>query len=262
MDKAHVRAQVLKGLGGFFSLVVGVLVALAADAWWQDRDAAARTRVYLEMLRGDLVATASLIKQGAAMDQKAAENAARMANALLAADSWERVPADVTPYFEYDQTWFRTGTMNALLSTGDINHIESDALRAAIVRYNGELEEVQQALGTIQTAIWNNAADYIRQERALFETVKDHSHRRRLTGLLPPAALRTFELSEIRRRPEIQAAFRLHAIAAGNRIFHLQRAAKTVDELIVLLDQELGARPPEPVANPAETPPIVPAANQ
>jgi hypothetical protein len=255
MDRAHLRTQVLRWSGGFVSLVVGVLLALAADAWWQEREAARRTRVYLEMLRTDLRGTASLIQQNLAFNQKAAENAARMANALLAADTWDRLPKDVTPYFEYDQTtWFNTGTIGALLSTGDINNIRSDVLRSAIVRYAGELESIRGELTTIQTFIWNNVSEYTRHERALFESSKDPVHRRRLMSMLPPAALRSFELSEIRKHPEIQAAFRLHAVAVGNRVAHLQRAAKPVNELIALLDRELGPPPDGPTLLPEPKP--------
>lgn len=234
------RSSLLRGLGGFVTLVAGVLLALAADAWWQGHEAQARTRVYLQMLRTDLHETADHIDRGLAFDSTAALNAAVMANALLVADSWEAVPATVTPYFEYDGTWFRMGTMTALLSTGDINNIRSDSLRSAIVRLTGKLEDLQVKLNATQTAIWSNVADYTRAERTLFESTDDRSTRRRLTQLAPADALRLFDLAAIRRYPEIQASFRLHAIAVANRSGFLQDARAPVDSIIDLLDRELG----------------------
>ena len=235
------RSRLVRGLSSFVTLVIGVLLALAADAWWQGLEAHARTRTYLDMLRADLQETANSIDEGVTLDSVAALNAARMANALLVADSWEAVPASVTPYFEYDGTWFRTGTMSALLSTGDINNIRSDSLRSAIVRYAGQIDDIQKKLSTIQSSVWSNVADYTKEERALFESTNDRGVRRQLTGVVVADALRLFDLSVIRRHPQLQASFRLHAIAAANREALLRNARSPLEELIRLLDQELSA---------------------
>ncbi len=45
-----------QALVGFLAIVVGVFVALAAEAWWQDREEAALERDHLELLAQELVA--------------------------------------------------------------------------------------------------------------------------------------------------------------------------------------------------------------
>jgi hypothetical protein len=46
--------RIVGAAGGFIVIVVGVMVALAADAWWEDREADERRVAYLHALQADL----------------------------------------------------------------------------------------------------------------------------------------------------------------------------------------------------------------
>lgn len=235
------RARITRAVASLVTIIVGVLMALAANAWWEGRHERTRGHIYLEMLRVDLEATDSLIDASLAQDRRTLDSSQRMAEVLLAGSSWSQLPQSVKPHFGLDDAWFRTGTVTALLATGDINNIRSDTLRSALVRYADEVNFIRSSLSRTETASWANVRDYVRAEEELFQTARDPDLKRRLVAMSSDEALRSFDLRRIREHPGIAAAFRLHAITVANRMEVLQQSKAPVEELLRLLDDELGA---------------------
>lgn len=233
-------SRVARALTGLVTIIVGVIIALAANAWWQGREDRARIHGYLEMLRVDLHATDSLIDESIAQDWRSMTDSRSMAETLVSGRSWAQLPDSVNPHFGSDDAWFRTGTVNALLATGDINHIRSVALRSALVRYADEVDEIRNALSRVEAASWSNVDDWLMVKQELIEASGDENLRRHAMGMSDAEVLRSFDLRRIRRYPRIAATFEIHANAMSNRIEVLRMAKGPVEDLLRLLDQELG----------------------
>lgn len=233
-------SRAAQAVGSLVTIIVGVILALAANAWWQNRQDRARIHGYLEMVRVDLRATDSLIDKAIAEDERSADASQRMVNTLLSARSWAALPESADPHFGIDDVWFRTGTVDALLSTGDINNVGSVTLRSALVRYVDEVDQIRSSLRQVETAAWSNTRAYQRAEQELIATAGTEALRRRASGLPVVQILRSFSLAQVRRYPQITAAFQLHNIAMANRIEILKNAKAPVESLLGLLDRQLG----------------------
>ena len=118
-------------------VVAGVLIALALNAWWGARQDRATEQSYLRQLAADLVETERVI----------ADTEARLATPewatgelLRAFKSPERPPRDSLVRWLVDYGRLRvalpvTGTIEALIATGDLALVRDDSLRTAITAY-------------------------------------------------------------------------------------------------------------------------------
>jgi hypothetical protein len=121
-------------------VVFGVLIALAAQGWWQRRENASREHAYLRQLSTDLARTVSR------MDS--ADSAMRMSddatvNLLRSFRSNPYLPDDsirswLVLFAFYQHAAPVTATAEALVSTGDLRLIRDEKLRSAITAYLGE----------------------------------------------------------------------------------------------------------------------------
>lgn len=116
---------------------VGVLLALAASAWWGERQDRSRERAYMAQLTSDVDRALAPSKLPASV---AAESSAALATVHLirAFRAPKPPPADSIAQWLFAAESFDSyvpplGTARALLSTGDINLIRSDIVRAIVV---------------------------------------------------------------------------------------------------------------------------------
>ena len=127
-----------EGAGEFVIIVFGVLVALAVDQWWEDRQDKATERQYLARLQADLQADMEELDRFAGIfeikarmvkdlrDQTVETLLSRDPSLLmrdLVFSSYSRLPA------------LRSTTFDELLSTGRLALIGDVALRAELSRY-------------------------------------------------------------------------------------------------------------------------------
>lgn len=126
----------------YLIVVLGVLTAVALNAWWGERQDRASERAYLGQLAADLQETE---RRFAEADQRVAfadEGRTRLLHAFWEPDaspkdsvlSW----ADVAAYYEDPRSVL--GTVTALLSTGDFNLVRDDSIRSAVTGF-AEAEE-------------------------------------------------------------------------------------------------------------------------
>jgi hypothetical protein len=121
----------------FLVVVTGVLVALALNAWWADRQDRSKEQFYLRQLVADLAETERASDQ---MDRRMVpfERAPRrLAQAYFLTNLPPRDSivawASVAPvHFPISPV---LGTVEAMVTTGDIGLIRDDSLRIAIVSY-------------------------------------------------------------------------------------------------------------------------------
>jgi len=128
---------------------VGVFVALAADSWWQSRGERARAAAYVTAVEVEMVLA------GAQLDSAIVETERLLGET---GDFWsllqsERILADSVPLvgMQMYPIAIPTGTLDAMLVTGDINLIRGDEVRAVLVeeyaRLHASVASHERAMG-------------------------------------------------------------------------------------------------------------------
>jgi hypothetical protein len=125
-------------------IVVGVLIALAANAWWQARADRERERVYIRQLLADARESERALRPAFQLDSTTAHGMQRLLSAL------DRVPVPPRdslrawmqrPPVVYSAPRPRLGTVNALIQTGEIRLFRDERLRSAVIDYASTMEE-------------------------------------------------------------------------------------------------------------------------
>lgn len=206
----------------FVELVVvfaGVLIALAADSWIQTRDDVHRTTSYLRAIATDMdSATIEIDRTIARMD----EDLSRVSEALELIHSTSALPDTLVTIVMYNggTADVPMGTMRALVSTGDLELIQDEALRSTLVSEHARLQAAIAAVEQGSAKISNNVDRRIVAEE----------HLRVDMGLPPGAAI---PLRSARMSPDLLAAYRIHRGALTIRLgqFHVMReSASAVQE--------------------------------
>jgi hypothetical protein len=141
-------------------VVVGVLIALALNAWWAGRQDAAQEATYLRQLAADLRAT----ERQAVRTDSASVQSERATGQLLRAYYRPRVPpADSVQRWLVESVSYNSvrpvlGTLEALVATGDLGLVRDDSLRSAVTAY---LDFSREALTTHErfASKWNARVD-------------------------------------------------------------------------------------------------------
>ncbi len=189
-------------LGELTLIILGVLIALTASAWWEGREHTRRARVYLGELRRDLDATIVQIDTAIAADSFSVDNANRMLR-FLRSDQAEHPPLDSirswnsARYARFEST---NGTVDRLLQTGDLNFIRSDALRSQIAAYASMIRNTQQQLN-IQEQIFHEQSNLARERLEL------HSQWRGNWRDDLPRGARQFAMDAMRRDHVLRGAY-------------------------------------------------------
>jgi hypothetical protein len=147
-------------------VVTGVLVALAVQAWSEARRDAGRERAYLAQLAADLRDTERVLDSADVGNRASTVAAARFVRAF-----YEPVP----PPRDSVLAWYRrasyyetvrpvTGTVEALVATGDLHLLRSDRARAAVSAY---LDDTRRLVASQQTFV----AEFLRASDALDEKI-------------------------------------------------------------------------------------------
>ena len=113
-------------------VVAGVLIALALDAWWEDRQAAAQERVYLNQLASDLETTANRLEQSEAGMRNTMRRASNLLIAFADPDGADRdsVTHWVAWVVWYQRPGLALGVARSL--TSDLSVVSDDSVRTAI----------------------------------------------------------------------------------------------------------------------------------
>jgi hypothetical protein len=190
----------------FLVVVTGVVVALALNAWWHERQDRKREVLYLQQLSVDLVATEAELAAAQEFFMERALASARVTQAF-----WQPSPPSpdsLVASLSRPLSSFRhrpvLGTIHALVATGDLRLIRSDALRSELIAY---LEFAQASVDDIQRhdeTYYRTGVNEMR--RSLDPAILAH-----LTELhAPPSPSRRYELSPIpagERRPPFPGGF-------------------------------------------------------
>ncbi|HEX2187649.1 MAG TPA: hypothetical protein VHG51_02065 [Longimicrobiaceae bacterium] len=199
----------------FATIVAGVLCALAAQAWWEGRQERGREHDYLRQLLADTRENERRLEAAIAEDEATHANLRRLVGALHGpgalppGDSLMRWMVRSGSASDFQPV---SGTLGALLTTGDLRLVRNDSLRALLVSYAAGLESENHRLRQLREATMGVAAPMGRSlpfMRGLF--------------LGEPRADRT-DWERLRDDPELWAVLLPAQAANANRLSGLERA--------------------------------------
>jgi hypothetical protein len=149
----------------FLVVVTGILVALALQAWYEGRREADRERSYLAQLDADLLGTERLLAEVDSLNRPSDLAGSQMMRAFYAATPPPR--DSILDWFvrsnQYELARPVTATAEALVTTGDLNLIRSDSVRAAVATYLEASQRLVASQATYETEFLRASDDMDRK---------------------------------------------------------------------------------------------------
>lgn len=201
-------------------VVIGVLIALGADSWWDGRQERARAREYVEALEAEVAESRRLLERRLAAARTWKASADSLGAAL--ADSTSPSTADVVRAFGWPGTpSLPMGTVEALIETGDLRLLRPE-LRLALLRERSQRAVRRSALDRLFALASQNVRDFTlaREEVA------------------PGAPGAGLPVAAGRRSPEVRALVRLQRGLFDDLILLLEEASASVDSLGMVVGAE------------------------
>ena len=138
----HWKSSLRWFLAEFVVVVAGILVALAVSSWAQQRQENKREQAYLRQLDADLRTSEKDLANAVGYLQLRAQATARILHRFWQNDLTES--ESLSDDFALPRSTRRyrpvLGTVEALTSSGDLNLIRSDPLRAQIIAYQESMK--------------------------------------------------------------------------------------------------------------------------
>jgi hypothetical protein len=154
------RSTVVRAIQEITFIVAGVLIALAANSWWEHRDERDRERLNLRLLHDATEENLRRVSTAIAFDSISMASAERALQAVRAAGVLP-MPDSMDDWL-YRAAWSSnfhplTGAYIALANNAELNLIRNDELRAVIVEMAGEIAGVEQEIRTFDAVATTNA---------------------------------------------------------------------------------------------------------
>jgi hypothetical protein len=211
-------------------IVAGVLIALAADAWWGRQQEREHAEEYLEQLLADLQKTKGRLRATIEADSTRLEAVNSVIGRALRgplppADSLE-LPTGYN-YFEPLR-----GTLAALIQSGDLRLLRSDSIRFELIAFSSLLDVTETILRHTETLIWNSTERLaLGRARHSQSAARRGGNAERGWGQVDVAATLT--------DPEIISALQIQALASHMRFYNLGRLEEPTSRIITLIQAEL-----------------------
>lgn len=209
----------------FFVVVSGIVVALWLQAWWQGRQEASREGAYLRQMAADLRETERRLGES---DRLARDGERAGALLVRAYYSPEAPPADsVLAWLRranpYEAARPVTGTIEALVLTGDLNLIRDAGVRAAVTGY---LDEARLQVETQQVFVqsFNAAADRVQRRINAGEIEALTAGQARIDSLAGAADLYVLPAGPRRALPPIDARALVRDRGAHADLYEMNQA--------------------------------------
>ena len=151
------RSRFLRASGGFGVIVVGVLVALALDSWWQTREDRLRESAYLGAVVAELQSHITELEDtfaGNGIAHDALERARRIRRDGQHPDSARAFISSLVEALTYlGIPTVSTAVYDDLISTGNIRLIRDDVLRGRLLEAYSAIEASLERLRTAEERI-------------------------------------------------------------------------------------------------------------
>lgn len=142
-----------RSLGELILIVAGVLIALAATAWWEGRKDRERERVWLRQLRSDVRVNEQRIDRAIENNRAWVAQLAHFRGAVAAFGLREGSPSPPgdslrtwSNGFSFDDLEPLTGTYTALIQSGDLQLLHDDSLRFRVIAYAADMEAAREGM--------------------------------------------------------------------------------------------------------------------
>jgi hypothetical protein len=210
----------------FGVIVVGVLFALGVDAAWESREDGIRLEAYLRQLESDLQATDGPLGEAISLDSTVVANAVELERGLNARPQAPGDSLDAWLLATMDSPMFspRSGTLQALVRSGDIRLLDDSNLHAAVMDYLNAVERTDRlyaAQVTTQMEAFGRLGQWINVATEV--------------GTATPPCW--FALSNL---PGVTSEVRLMAITARFRLLLLRQLQESRQNLSEALRDRLG----------------------
>jgi hypothetical protein len=217
-------------LAEFAVIVVGVLIALAVDSWWERHQERNQAEQYLQQLLADFQETERRLRATIAEDTKRRDRvnlviSRALRGPLPPADSLE-LP---TGYNFFEPL---TGTLTAIVQGGDLRLLHSDSIRFELIAFSALIDATETMLRHTETLIWNST------ERVILGRVR-HSQSPARGEANAGRGWRQVDVAGVLNDPEIMSALQVQVAASQVRIFNLNRLQKPTSRIIRLIQAEL-----------------------
>jgi len=209
---------------------LGVSVALAADSWWEGRASDERRTAYLLSLQADLLAAQSDLEEDVRTTESWISDIERFGTWL---ESGEPPEVDL-PDLSLVTVVVPTGTMRALLSTGDINLFADARLRSALIQAESTiasaLEERRLYVMTSSETAWDGAV--------AVQQLRTSGRRSPVSGF---PTLLDMPAAKVRSDPVLAAVFTHHRLTLLNDLAIVQQLLEAVGELLTEVERAVAA---------------------
>jgi hypothetical protein len=212
-------------------IVAGVLIALGADSWWEQRQERRRAEEYLQQLLNDFRQTERQLQSAIAGDTEKFASASQVIDRAYRG----RFPPTDSLELPTGYHFFRplTGTLTALVQGGDLRLLDSDTLRFELVAYSSLIDDIDTVLRHSETMIWNST------ERVILGRAR-HSQSALRRAASDGSGWGEVDVAGALNDPEVISALQVQATASQIRLFNLRRLEKPTGRLIQLIQTELG----------------------
>jgi hypothetical protein len=234
-------------------VIVGVVIGFQVTSWGQDRADRAREQTYLRQLVEDLKQTEANMDRFDGWNQRLDVSAAMLVRSFRSgstpsADSVLRWASESSII---GRPIFVTGTVDALVETGDLNLIQDDSLRSGITDYIDRIEQIRSHLAhndedsrpyiaTLSERVDFGAAEIARRSPAELDSLAraDPSYP------IPEAPQRAFEPVDVEALMRDREAYtaiwnvsRIRRLMAGNRRHGLEATVALREQIEAALDR-------------------------
>ncbi|MFT3896701.1 MAG: hypothetical protein QM719_03250 [Thermomonas sp.] len=147
-------------LAEFLVVVVGILVAMALNSWYQDRQDALSERDYLQRLSRDLQGTMDSLQEARAFEQKQFDDGIFASRALAASThpaDREAVATALSHLAERRTLLLRNTTYVDMLNTGNLRLVRDTKLRDRIAGFYQDTEFKFQVINKNNTSLVDDA---------------------------------------------------------------------------------------------------------
>ena len=212
-------------------IVAGVLIALGADSWWEQRQERRQAEGYLQQLLVDFQETERHLQNAIAGDTKTFEFATRVVDRAFRGQFPPTDSLELPTGYHFFLPL--TGTLTALVQGGDLRLLDGDTLRFELVAYSALIDDTETVLRHTETLIWNST-----ERLALGRARHSQSALRRAAN--DGSGWGQVDVVGALNDPEIISALQIQAMASQIRLFSLGRLEEPLSRIIRLIQAELG----------------------
>jgi hypothetical protein len=211
-------------------IVAGVLIALAANSWWERRQEQNHAREYLEQLLVDVQTTEQRLRSTIDTETQRLETVNSIISRALGGP-WPR-PDSLELPTGYDYFEPLTGTVTALIQSGDLRLLRSDSIRFELIAFSALIRETETGLRHTESMIWSST------ERVAAGRAR-HSQSAARRGTNAGRGWGQVDVAGVLNDPEVISALQIQALATHLRIFNLGRLEEPASRIVGLLRAEL-----------------------